>query len=368
MLYYNADGINVDTFLSLVHLEIKSRWMIEEAAAQQQAEANELTYYFKQLKMARVPNNPVEAELNDQWAELAHQIFLLQKQGHSGLKSSARLFRRGHKDTKAALKGADDIFEEELYYTIQALEKVGAKDGVTIASGVKLTGQTALNVPAIGDQYVKEVIEDYSKRVSKALVDETDDATAPYYKPTARAGKTDVTGTSVEVNITTDIKPEWQRFFQLLQGATFSAKNYQSGHIGKDNEWIATTHPYIQLGKTDIYKAFAGVMSVLGADNAEINARFAQSYWAYQRYKNESVAKHMYHIRFIYELTGAGLQDAFGGKEGVKFLIYNDPNSDIITVTSTAWLIKEMFDGREGMLGRNPFGAIRLHQRVISGT
>ena len=47
MLYYNADGINVDTFLSLVHLEIKSRWMIEEAAAQQQAEANELTYYFK---------------------------------------------------------------------------------------------------------------------------------------------------------------------------------------------------------------------------------------------------------------------------------------------------------------------------------
>lgn len=365
MLYYNADGMDVNDFLTLVHQEIKAQWMLEEYAAQQQGEADELTFYFKQLKMAKVSNNPVEEELNNQWAELAHEIFLMQRQAHPGLKSSAKLFRRGHNAVKAVVEGADDIFEEELYFTIKALESVGAKEGRSITSGAGLTGQKAMNISVIGDEYVKEVMEDFSKRASKATIDDIDAATAPYYKPVARSGKTDVTGTNIEVNITTDIKPEWQRFFYLLQGATFSAKNYSSGHINEAGEWIATTHPWIKLGQTDIYKSFAGVLDTLGYSDQEINARFAQSYWSYQRNKTENIATHMYHIRFIYELTGAGLKDAFGNPDSVKYLIYNDPNSDMISVTSTAWLIKQMFDGVGGILGKNPFGAIRLHQKVI---
>jgi hypothetical protein len=49
-------------------------------------------------------------------------------------------------------------------------------------------------------------------------------------------------------------------------------------------------------------------------------------------------------LRFIYELRGSGLLDQNGLVMPVKYLIYNDPDSDAIFVKDTASLILEILE------------------------
>ena len=67
---------------------------------------------------------------------------------------------------------------------------------------------------------------------------------------------------------------------------------------------------------------------------------------------------HFYHLRYIYELVGAGI--SYNGKMGneVNFLIYNDPHGEIF-VKSTANILNDVLNDHPAFVG-NPFKDIYI--------
>lgn len=367
---YSREGQDIGSFLDEVHDQIMFVWKLEERAMVERKNAEELAMYLRALKLRADGvnvSNMVGEELDRQFGELALEIFSLQKQAGSGVRSASQLFRRQH-GTKTAVSGADDIFEEELYLTLKAIESKAAKKSVTIPVGASLAGRSSMNIKDYisADEEVVYVMSQYQKNIAKSIEGKTDVSNAPYNRPVARAGKTDVKGLNSEVNVSADIKPEWQRFFELLQGATFSLKNYAGGKW-VDHKWISEIRD-IGLGNSDIYKAYAGVLSTLGASNETINHSFVDAYYAsfLNQYDTSKISLRLYQIRFAYELVGAGLIDASTGEaEYVKYLIWNDPGSNTITVASTAELMLEQFKRDDNAGPDNPFGTVRLSQSAL---
>ena len=59
----------------------------------------------------------------------------------------------------------------------------------------------------------------------------------------------------------------------------------------------------------------------------------------------DEVIEHFKHMRYVYELTGYGLYDNYNNNEStyVKYIIYNDPQSEKVYVKDTASLLLEKF-------------------------
>ena len=155
--------------------------------------------------------------------------------------------------------------------------------------------------------------------------------------PIARAGKTDVTGYSKEIDISADIKPEWRNFIKTFQGANFSVKNYSKGK-----------NQVIHLGNTNYFKAMYGVLSSLSFDSnkaVHIYAHTRTSYLFKQSAYTDEGQAHIIHIRFVYELAGSGLYDENMQKlDEVDFFIYNVPNNNNIFVRSVKEMIAQVQD------------------------
>jgi hypothetical protein len=58
--------------------------------------------------------------------------------------------------------------------------------------------------------------------------------------------------------------------------------------------------------------------------------------------EDPNVKTHLYHLRFAYELTGAGLNLSNNARI-VKYLIYNDPHGNIY-VRSVNQIISDLYD------------------------
>lgn len=194
-------------------------------------------------------------------------------------------------------------------------------------------------------------------------------------------GKVDVAGpeATLTLNIHFD-NPELAKYYSLLSDATFTAKNYQSistgyyklfGQVQRD---LDADFPNLHLGNSDPYKAVFSSLQFLGYPSEIIKSAFYAAYWRV-RYKNtesDDIASHIWHLRFAYELTGRGsvyLDSSLSGlNTGARFLIYNDPSSDFISVTSTGQLIKEIL--LDSNIKDNPFtNAVTIaksHLRNIS--
>lgn len=74
---------------------------------------------------------------------------------------------------------------------------------------------------------------------------------------------------------------------------------------------------------------------------------------------NQNVINHMYHLKFIYELTGAGTIVLGSTYNNVRFLVYNDPATDNIYVESAASILSDVFDENLNWTG-DPLGAITI--------
>jgi hypothetical protein len=195
-----------------------------------------------------------------------------------------------------------------------------------------LTGRQAANILVTEtDAMVEKMLSKYNTRLTRAINKKS--ANSNQNKHTvhtrATAGKVDVTGIS-NMAVTAELNPAWEHLAKLFSNCTFSVKNYSSK---------ALTSLNIHLGSTNIYKALYGALSQSNRTEQEINYIIGAGLRSYMASKNQTVAKHFYHLRFIYELTGVGLYDSEGPISGVDFLIYNDPSSDAIYVRSTADLI-----------------------------
>lgn len=167
-------------------------------------------------------------------------------------------------------------------------------------------------------------------------------------------GKIDVAGPGyILSNIEFEIEDaNIKKYYTLLKDATFTAKNYasESNFYSKEMKKyyirdLNADFPNLHLGNSDPYRAVFSSLSFLGYSKEVIQAAFYAGYWRL-RYKNtesDEIGTHLWHLRFAYELTGAGsyyIDQALSKLNGgAKYLIYNDPTSSNISVCSTKKII-----------------------------
>lgn len=340
-------------FYADVHKRMIANYRENAQTSVDENNAKYLQKFLYNLKnLSSNSSNPIEGILNEEYLKIAEEA----TKNMPRLKAPNKLFNRAHNRNQKLIQGADDIFEQELYGVIRALEKIAVKDITINTKNQVLTGQVSGN---IADELVKTTLTEGEKKII-SVINKTK-GNSNYTGPVARSIKTDLQNAFSEINVEAQVKTEYQQIFSILKDATFSLKNYSSFYYDKTNQKkIPKDMVSLHLGSTDVFKAFMGGLSFLGYP-AEVSkkALFA-GYNLHHRYKNQEIGTHIYHIRFLYELTGAGLYDEEGNNlQEVKYLIWNDPDSDNIKVFSTKSLINSLLDGKI-QINTNPFGKVYL--------
>lgn len=176
-------------------------------------------------------------------------------------------------------------------------------------------------------------------------------------------GKTDFSAKQIEFTIDISAPNEIKKVINLLAKAQFTAKNYGSGEWAVRNALKKGLDPSsLHFGNSNVWRALVATLTELGYDMSVIKSIYYSAYAG----ADETAQLHIYHIRFIYELTGLGQKQVdnslkeFGEAE---FLIYNDYNSNEIYVRSTADLILEMF---QEIFDGDWQKAIRITKNVVA--
>jgi hypothetical protein len=83
-----------------------------------------------------------------------------------------------------------------------------------------------------------------------------------------------------------------KEFLNLLQDANISAKNYAKASA-------------VKLGNTNYFRVVSSVLSDLGAPHSD-KSNILEVYRHTKTPKDNIVALHRYHLRYVYELIGPG--------------------------------------------------------------
>lgn len=270
------------------------------------------------------------------------------------------IFRRAHNRSQKLADGADDIFEQELSAVFEATKETSLLDKQNVVIDTKnlLAGRQAAN---ICHEITKNTLTIAQRTIISNINKANKTNNSLYEKPVARPAKVDIQGAYAEIDIETQVASNFQQLANLLKDATISAKNYSSQYWSEtEGKKIDKNIISLHLGSSDIFKAFVGGMSSLGYSPDIVQKAFFAGYNSYKNKNNKEIGYHIYHLRFLYELTGAGLYDNEGNNlKEVKYLIWNDPATDNVKVFSTAVLIDSLLQG-DIASGENPFGGIYL--------
>ena len=333
----------------------------KKEAAELQTILQEIKWVAHHLEDEIMPNNTIGEELIAQYKELIDNAFNIQKQFHNTSFQKTSLFRREH-DRNAHLKsGADDIFEEELASILAAL---GAQSNASSDLGTReyylVGGKTAQSIAL--NKMTEEITDKAIKTINRLAEAVGKKETEQVKEIKATVHKTDVIGYPAEVVFNLDVHPKINRLVELMKDAAFSAKNYKSYAYDemkkKDFEEL-----YIHLGDSNLYKAVLGALSEIKM-SYEAKEKFffrgANIYLSNKYGLAEEVEKHFSDLRFVYELRGSGLLSDNGVILPVKYLIYNDPNSDAIFVKDTASIVLDGFEKSRSLFGSINISASRI--------
>lgn len=165
-----------------------------------------------------------------------------------------------------------------------------------------------------------------------------------YLDLTAKDIKTDVAGTAknlLNLDLSWNATPKLNKLLQLLTSYNFSLKNYQD---------LSNIH----VGDTNFFKAYSGVLSVLGYNADYIYNSFYRLLGCYRGvqmgsgHSGHGVIEHTGHIQTVYELIGMGIIYARGA-DRVDFIVINNPNGGI-NVFSTDYLAYEALSNRNNII------------------
>lgn len=336
---YNKTNIPVEEFLGRVHTAAYAKYVKKQQ--EDVGQARELQDFFQTLKKAAVDiktnSNVIDKQLT---AELLKEVQnQLEKSGLKGGKKGIKsLFRR-----TGSSYSQGSSFERELAAVIRAVaEKALDKDidlgTYEISTGQK-TGTTTMTKDL--EEKIKELMAQGLSE--EEALKESGIASSELYQKRVQI-KTDIQG--IEVDISAIKNPRWQRVQSLLQNVTISAKSYRTKtYDHTEKMWkLKELYPTIHLGKAlNPYRAIYGVLKDLGYSHSTAQAVF---YAGRNKVKegNQNVINHMYHLKYIYELVGAGTIVLGSSYKNVRFLVYNDPTSDNIYVQSAASILSDIFD------------------------
>lgn len=340
-MYYNGKrGKSVSTFMKEVHTKMKVKYQDKNIEAQKQAQ--ELQLFFQELKMAARYGINSQNFVNSMIiAEVLQQI-----PNHMQGKFKIENLFRG--TGTSYYQG--DRFERELTSVIASVLESVSEDSSSVSKSKILIGSETGKTTADDevDNLAEELLKTTGKSIEKVLGKEAQTQFLKHQKSVQ--AKIDVRGYEVKVKATAT--PEMLHIYDLLKQATFSAKSYSSMTWDQKIKTISD----ITLGKTHYYRAFSGPLSDLGYGKATVaSAIFAGK--AKVQNGDREVAKHFFHLRYIYELTGSGIIYNNGQDYGeVKFLIYNDPSTDGIYVKSTSGILQDILND-DSDFGGDPFNA-----------
>ena len=175
-----------------------------------------------------------------------------------------------------------------------------------------------------------------------------------YLDLTAKDIKTDVSGVAknlLNLDLSWNASPKLNKLLSLLTSYNFSLKNYQD---------LSNVH----VGDTNFFKAYSGVLSVLGYSADYIYNSFYRLLGCYRGvqmgsgHSGHGVIEHTGHIQTVYELIGMGIIYARGA-DRVDFIVINNPNGGI-NVFSTDYLAYEALSNRNSIINvsskRNSLG------------
>lgn len=323
--------------LKEIHDRMFTKLKLQQRANKDNNTAMQIQVLLTELK-SRSQNNfsyqhPVNQALQEQADLIIQQATSMLNTGRKRELSLSSLFRRKH-DSVNTYFGGDDIFEEELAAVISSIESKATGKFVDLKT--KLAGKDPLNIEI--ENIKKEVINAMNKQTDLHIKETTKDVK----KIQKKSGKTDVLGTTSTYEGVLD--PAWERLFYLFQGKTFSVKNYSS--YNKDIVRI-------KLGSTTYEKAILGSLGALGYSIEDRERIFMQGLQT--KTQASSVAEHFYHLQYGYELMGLGLgskqnNEEFKEAQQVDFFIYNDPNSNIIRVRSTAQMLLNVLNNKQNAM------------------
>lgn len=328
-MYVNESGHSIVGELSDIHAIMEARYKFNQEAEADKERARQMEGYLRFFKNAsELAQNNSSIIKNGLDAQAAAKIG--EYVGRALGIGDYQLFRNVHKwykDSSHSRWGADDVFEAELAKLLQiagkkALEKIPKNFNYKTDLGVQIIGSLKGNIP--------------SELIDAVAINRTGlNHGSPLYfadTPTAKAIKTDVSGYGGQVIYEANIRPEWQNFINVFAGARFSVKNYRGD----------SSYNIIHLGNSNIYKSILGTAYDLTGDIDWSKHIFYHSYYGVPRHGG---GNHIMHMRFVYELTGAGLVDVDGTPlDAADFFIYNDSTSGNIYVRSTKAMIAEASD------------------------
>lgn len=352
---------SVSQILQDVHDAMKAKYITSSTIGQDIQQAQELTNFLRILKERaynRKDSNPTMRVQEDIYDIILDNIVL------PGRRTLHNLFRR----TGRFSQQQGSLFEEDFAAVIQSVMRTANPDdkrrssikNINIGSVV---GTTDANLLA---QVIEEECKYYAEDLADEVKKEIDTKRVGFV-----FGKIDtlVQGTIVNLNGEVAFPPG---LLEALSNASFTDKSYRSVSY-RDGQKIELGDRQITLGNSDPYRAVMGTMRSLGFDRLATqkiyyggrNIMFGLDNKS-PKESSDYVGQHIYHLRYVYELTGAGILYQNYGSElsaGAKFMVYNDPMSMDIVVVPTSKIVQDILLSNN--VPGNPYGHISISSAYL---
>lgn len=333
-MYINSNGNNVHQFMNGVHNRMKAQYLKKRTVSADSAQALQLQHFFQDLKSV------ASGGTSSFFDEEILKVILDSIQDQGTIMGSNFLVKN------LFSKRGGSRFERELASIYEAVwNEIGEEE---FDVDQVLIGSSRGNINFSGiDDLAQEIVESFGTKTYRVIQDEVNNTKLKQYYMPEVDGKIDIKGYNIKIR--GNANAEMVKIYNLLKDATFSAKNYDSMSFDqKTKEFVMLSgHQSLILGKSNIFRALYGTLSDLGyAEKTILKAIFA----GFNSIKkgNDDIAQHFYHLRYIYELMGTGIQYAGNSYGNVKFIIYNDPHGGIYvrsTLDIIQDLMNELFEG-----------------------
>ena len=309
-MYYNGvkNGKHVATFLKEVHALEEQKYKTKYSRSIENAK--KLQKFLQEVKYSF--NHPEDGKFLENYAVNAVV---------SWIKENTRV--KKHLFTLAGREGGFR-FERDLTKVIEAVfSQVGEEGFEFDESQVLIGGKTGtVNLKNWLNKDVQKILKMTGAKAEKYFEDSLGNVAKKYYLPEVD-GKIDVQGYHIRVSGTAN--PELVNIYNLLKDATFSAKSYAtfSQRTGQDLSSYGIT-----LGKKgNLFRAIYSTLENLHLyDEDTIISAFYAGHKMVQK-GNTEIANHLFHLKYIYELTGGGIYYEGVNLGEVKYLVYNEINN-----------------------------------------
>lgn len=343
-------GQDITMLLAQAHEIMKNRYIQDSIVAKDVQDAKILEQFLSTLKQRAYSYKTLPG--SERMTQDIYDIILNNVVLPKG-RTLYNLFRRTGKSWK---QGA--LFEQDFAAIIQSVMRTanpGAKVRMSDINIGSVVGTTDINT---FNSKVQQLMDTTVTDVIAATVQEIRSKQSKFV-----FGKIDTVVHDKIINLNANVTFP-NGVLEALSQATFTDKSYRS-ISWRNKQRIELGDRMITLGNSDPKRAVLGSMRALGFKQSEFETVFFGGQSLFQQTKNKKIAEHIYHLRYMYELTGAGTLyiNQNGLEAGARFMVYNDPTSNVITVVATSKIIQDLLTSKE--VPDNPFGSIGISSAYL---